>query len=118
MRESDPVDASSSMSPRILTAYIKGMHPAWISRIEISQKLSDDAKRNWGKNFSPFQKLRHDLTLAWWMFRESRNYDLVYAGSDWDGLFFSIGQRLFRRNKVPNIFIDFLVNIDENRLGK
>jgi glycosyltransferase involved in cell wall biosynthesis len=94
------------------------MHPAWISRVEISRKLSDDWKTNQDKILSPLQKLRHDLTRAWWMYCASRNYDLVYVGSGWDGLFFSIGQRLFRRNKVPHIFIDFYVNIDQNRIEK
>ena len=110
---------SSDAKPlRILTAYEKGKHPAWISKVEIAQELLDDWKANRGKNLSPFQKLGHDLTWAWWLFRRSREYDVVYTGSDWVGLFFAIGQRLMRRNRVPHIFIDFLVNIRDKPIEK
>jgi glycosyltransferase involved in cell wall biosynthesis len=103
---------SSDAKPlRILTAYEKGKLPAWISRVEIAEELLDAWKATRGKNLSSFQKLRHDLIWAWWLFRRSRHYDIVYAGSDWVGLFFAIGQRLMRRKRVPHIFIDFLVTI-------
>jgi glycosyltransferase involved in cell wall biosynthesis len=101
-----------------LTAYEKGKHPAWISKVEIAQELLDAWKANRGKNLSPLQKLRHDLTWAWWLFRRSRHYDIVYTGSDWDGLFFAIGQRLMRRKRVSHVFIDFYVNIRDKPIEK
>jgi glycosyltransferase involved in cell wall biosynthesis len=102
---------SSSKRIRILTAYSKGDHPAWTSRVKIPPELQKDSRENFGKNFSLAQKLVHDWTWAWWMFRASRDYDVVYTGSDWVGLLFAIGQRLMRRKRVPHIFIDFLVTV-------
>jgi glycosyltransferase involved in cell wall biosynthesis len=95
---------------RILTAYEKGKHPEWISKVEIAQPLLDAWKANRG-NQSRLRKLRSDIGWAWWLFRTSLNYDVVYTGSDWVGLLFAIGQRLARRERVPHVFIDFLVNI-------
>jgi glycosyltransferase involved in cell wall biosynthesis len=102
---------SSDRSLRILTAYSKGDHPAWTCRVKIPPELRRDSRENFGKNFSLAQKLVHDWTWAWWMFRASRNYDVVYTGSDWVGLLFAIGQRLMRKKRVPHIFIDFLVTV-------
>ena len=119
MERKYPDQVSSNAKPlRILTAYEKGKHPAWISRVEIAQELLDAWKANRGKDLSSFQKLRHDLTWASWLFRRSRHYDIVYTGSDWVGLFFAIGQRLTRRKRVPHIFIDFLVTIRDRPIEK
>ena len=97
---------------RILTAYEKGGHPAWVSKVNVSQELLRAWQEKRGKTFSPLHKLLHDLRWAWWMFRASRKYDVVYTGSDWVGLFFAIGQRLMRRKRVPHIFIDSLLTIE------
>lgn len=106
------------MPLRILTAYEKGMRPAWIARVEIFRDRVDDWKRNRNKKFSTLRKIQHDLSWAWRLFQVSRNYDMIYTGSDWDGLFFAIAQRLLRKNKVPYLFIDFLVNMEGKPIEK
>jgi glycosyltransferase involved in cell wall biosynthesis len=102
---------SSDKPLRILTAYAKGGHPAWISKVSVPPELLIGWRQDRGKELGPLKKLLHDLTWAAWMFRASQNYDVVYTGSDWVGLFFAIGQRLMRKKRVPHIFIDFLVTI-------
>jgi hypothetical protein len=102
---------SSDKPFRILTAYAKGGHPAWTSKVSVPPELLIDWQQNHGKELGSLNKLLHDLTWAAWMFRVSQKYDVVYTGSDWVGLFFAIGQRLMRRKRVPHIFIDFLVTI-------
>jgi glycosyltransferase involved in cell wall biosynthesis len=103
---------------RILTAYEKGKQRAWVSRVEIAQPLLDAWKANRGKSLSLLQNLKHNVTWAWWLYRESPKYDIVYAGSDWVGLFFAIGQRLLRTRRVPHIFIDFYLNIQEQGMSR
>ncbi len=106
------MQAQQMRQPRVLTPYPMGWHPDWLSRVDLFQETKTCSKGNPHlKLRRPFKLLR-DLRRAWHLFRQGRHYDAVLTGSDWDGLFFCILQRILRRrSRVPHVFLDFYVNL-------
>jgi len=104
--------SSTQRHLRILSLYEKSDHPAWLQKTEIFQGLADEVARNWRKSLPPIYRIRRELLWTWRLFRTSKDYDIVLTGSDRVGLFFAVSQQLFRRRKVPHIFLDFLVEIE------
>jgi len=103
---------TSSKAPlRILTAYEKARHPAWLARVEIFQELADDSKKQKGKRLPALTRLLRELFWTLKLLHIGRQYDIVLTGSDRIGLFFAASQRFLRRNRVRHIFIDFLVTL-------
>lgn len=94
---------------RILSYYEKSGHPLWLENVEICRDLAGATVRTWRNRSRPMERLRRDVLSAWHLFRLSKQYDVVLTGSDRAGLFFGIAQRVFRRRRVPQIFLDFLV---------
>jgi glycosyltransferase involved in cell wall biosynthesis len=98
------------MRPRILTTYAKARHPAWLRRVELMEDFDAEMARTWGKPQPAFYQLGRDLLWAWRLFRRSRRYDAVVAGSGRMSRLFAIAQRLLRRNPVPLVYIDWYCN--------
>jgi len=96
---------------RILSLYSKSNHAAWLKNVQIYRELDDEVIKNWRKNLPAMYRMRRELLWAWRLFRLSRKYDVILTGSDRIGLFFGVAQRIFRRRRVPHIFLDFLINV-------
>lgn len=108
----------SARRPRILTPYNKNNHPAWLEIVEVFSPLADHVARNWKKRLSLPRRIRNDLIWSWRLFRISKRYDVVLTGSDRVGLLLGILQYGLRRNRVPHIFLDFLINVSGGSLEK
>ena len=100
----------SSRPIRILTPYDKRYHPAWVDKVTVLEPMAQEHIRHRGQPLSRLYRLGWQLFWTWRLFRLSRQYDAVLIGSDRVGLLFATLQTLFRRNPVPVIFIDFLIN--------
>lgn len=103
---------------RILSLYSKSNHAAWLKNVQIYRELDDEVIKNWRKNLPATYRMRRELLWAWRLFRLSKKYDVILTGSDRIGLFFSAVQRIFRRRRVPHIFLDFLINISGGKFER
>lgn len=105
-------------SLRVLTPYRKSGHPLWISRVELIEgNFRPSNARGWWL-WGKCAELRDRLQRSWRLFRQSQDYDAVFTGSGWDGLSFCILQRVFRKKRVPHIFLDFLPELPQSLLGR
>lgn len=100
---------------RILSYYQKRYHPLWLESVDLYQELADDVERGWRKKKSRPYRIWHDLLWAWRLFHLSRNYEVVLTGCDGVGLLLGVAQKIFRRNRVPQIYLDFLVNFSQSQ---
>jgi len=103
---------------RVLSPYNKSNHPAWLKNVEVYQGLADEVAKNWRKNLPATYRIRRELLWTWRLFRLSKRYNVVLTGSDRVGLFFAVAQRIFRRRRVPHIFLDFLINISGGKFER
>jgi glycosyltransferase involved in cell wall biosynthesis len=107
---------SSLPRRRILTTYSKKDHPMWLSGVEVLQGWREEVARADGRK--DLQSFYNDVKWAWRLFRVSRTYEAVVIGSDRMSRIFATLQLLFRRRKVPHLYIDWLCNPSGGRLKR
>lgn len=95
---------------KILTPYRKGNHPVWLKNVEVYEPLASEIGNTWGKKLPLTRQIRRQLLWAWRLFRLSRNYDVILTGSDRMGMMIGAAQRIFRRRRIPHIYLDFYIN--------
>jgi glycosyltransferase involved in cell wall biosynthesis len=101
---------SDPVHPRILTTYSKRNHPAWVRRVELMADFDAEVARTWNRPLSSASQIKRDVLWAWRLFRRSKHYEVVVAGSDRMSRIFSTLQLFFRRRRVPHLYIDWLCN--------
>lgn len=103
--------------PRILTYYRKSNHPEWVRNVDFYEPLAVEAGRNRRKSLPLPYRLWREALWTWRLFRVSKKYDVILTGSDRIGLFFGVAQRIFRRRRVPHIFLNFFIYQAGGRFG-
>jgi glycosyltransferase involved in cell wall biosynthesis len=82
------------------------------------EDYSAEIARTWNKPPSTLSRISRDILWAWRLFKRSRHYDAVVTGSDRMSRLFAIAQLLFRRKRVPHVYIDWLCNPTGGRLKR
>lgn len=116
MREYRCKTTPSGRGLKILTPYRKGNHPAWLAKVEIYEPLANEVGKTWGKKPPLMRQLRRQLLWAWRLFRLAPKYDVILTGSDRMGMLLGAAQRIFRRRRVPHIYLDLLINREGGKL--
>jgi glycosyltransferase involved in cell wall biosynthesis len=110
--------AGDQKLPRIFTSYAKSRHPRWMERVTLWEEWDAEIGKTWAKPISLSYRLKRDLIYSWKLFEISKDYDVIITGSDHSGLFFALLQKMFRRQKKPHIFVDWLVELHHRPIGR
>ena len=115
----DEIWTSTNHTIRILSPYRKGNHPIWLRNVEIYEPLANEIARDWLRRLSPARLILREFLWAWRLFLISKRYDLILTGSDRVGLLLGVMQLIIRRRRTPHIYLDFLINLNqESRLER
>ncbi|MGH9729969.1 MAG: glycosyltransferase [Candidatus Acidiferrales bacterium] len=110
-------ESPAERPPRILTYYRKNNHPEWLRKVDLYEPLAAETERLWRKNISLSYRLWREALWTWRLFWLSKKYDVILTCSDRIALFFGVAQRIFRRRRVPHIFLNFFIYQRGGRFG-
>ena len=102
--------------PRILTTTIKEGYPPWGEQTDLLLGWAEHVQQTWGERRRA--TLWQELLWGWRLFRASKQYDVVITGFERCAQFFAILQHLFRRKRVPHIFLYVPPKLPERRLDR
>ncbi len=102
--------------PRILTTTIKDGYPPWREQTELLPGWAEHVQQTWGQRRRA--TLWKELLWGWRLFRASRHFDVMVTGFERCSQFFAILQRLFRRKRVPHIFLYVSPRLTARRLDR